>query len=56
MNQNLEVEEAEKKMPSTAAKATRRSAKVDRYLEIHPRLGSQSILRLTQEMPVQGVG
>jgi hypothetical protein len=36
-NQKIEAKEPEKKIPSTAAKAISRSAKVDRSSEIHLR-------------------
>jgi hypothetical protein len=37
LSQKMEANDPEKKMPSTAAKAMRRSAKVDRVSEIHLR-------------------
>ena len=46
LSQNIEAKEPEKKMPSTAAKAIKRSAKVVRWSEIHR--NAQSALRLMQ--------
>ena len=46
--QNMEAKEPEKNIPSTAAKAMRRSAKVERWSEIH--FKAHSALRLMQGM------
>jgi hypothetical protein len=48
LSQKMEANEPEKKMPSTAAKAIKRSAKVDRSSEIH--FKAQSAFFLMQGM------